>query len=194
MDFEINSKGEIRKYIRAERKKKTLEQFCKWSAEICNQLLTNPVVNHADTIAAYYPLPDEPDIRPLIQKLYQQGKTILLPHVINDTEMTFFPYEGEKELIEGAFHIMESKIKVTSYKEKYGKILFLIPGMAFTTNGKRLGRGKGYYDRFLANVEYDKLKVSNISTIYKIGICYPYQVLDDIPIEKNDILMDEVIF
>lgn len=60
----------------------------------------------------------------------------------------------------------------------------LIPGMAFTQDGKRLGRGKGYYDRLLAQMP----------SVYKIGICFPFQLLKDIPTDENDILMDEVIY
>ena len=192
MDYETKSKAEIRNYIRAERQKQVPAQLKDWSATLCNHLLKHPVVSHAEIIGAYYPLPDEPDIRLLILHLYQQGKTILLPHVINDTEMTFLPYDGEEKLNEGAFHIMEPKAKDISYREMVGNIIFLIPGMAFTTNGKRLGRGKGFYDRFLAQTEANMHKKNN--TIYKIGICYPFQILDNIPTDINDIMMDEVIF
>ena len=82
--------------------------------------------------------------------------------------MTFLPYDGEEKLNEGAFHIMEPKAKDISYREMVGNIIFLIPGMAFTTNGKRLGRGKGFYDRFLAQTEANMHKKNN--TIYKIGL------------------------
>ncbi|MDR0745007.1 MAG: 5-formyltetrahydrofolate cyclo-ligase, partial [Mediterranea sp.] len=53
---------------------------------------------------------------------------------------------------------------------------------AFDTSGSRLGRGKGYYDKLLAKL-----------TAYKIGICFPFQLLDEIPAEEFDIQVDEVI-
>ena len=60
--------------------------------------------------------------------------------------------------------------------------LAVIPGMAFTLDGERLGRGKGYYDRLLAKMPM----------VYKLGLCFPFQILDAIPTDENDVLMDEV--
>ena len=59
----------------------------------------------------------------------------------------------------------------------------IVPAMAFDKQGHRLGRGKGYYDRFL----------SRIPNIYKIGVCFPFQMLESIPSESTDVVMDEVI-
>ena len=56
--------------------------------------------------------------------------------------------------------------------------------MGFDRNGNRLGRGKGYYDRFLERA----------GSVYKIGICFPFQVFDEIPTDENDISMDLVLF
>ncbi len=61
--------------------------------------------------------------------------------------------------------------------------LAVVPGMAFDKSGNRLGRGKGYYDRLLPLIGYK----------YKIGICFPFQFLDSIPVEPTDIPVDEVI-
>lgn len=54
--------------------------------------------------------------------------------------------------------------------------------MAFTLDGERLGRGRGYYDRLLAKMP----------SVYKMGLCFPFQVLDVLPTDENDVLMDEV--
>jgi 5-formyltetrahydrofolate cyclo-ligase len=62
-------------------------------------------------------------------------------------------------------------------------LIAIVPGMAFDKQGHRLGRGKGYYDRFL----------SRIPNIYKIGVCFPFQLVESVLSEKTDILMDEVI-
>jgi 5-formyltetrahydrofolate cyclo-ligase len=63
--------------------------------------------------------------------------------------------------------------------------LFIIPGRAFTLDWKRLGRGKWYYDRFLAQKIYKKSK--------KIWICFDFQVHENIPTEKHDIMMNKII-
>ncbi|MCA9386487.1 5-formyltetrahydrofolate cyclo-ligase [Candidatus Dojkabacteria bacterium] len=65
----------------------------------------------------------------------------------------------------------------------YENMIAIVPGLAFTKDGKRLGRGGGWYDRFFA-----KHKVKR-----KIGLCFKEQILKDLPVEEHDILMDEVI-
>jgi 5-formyltetrahydrofolate cyclo-ligase len=59
----------------------------------------------------------------------------------------------------------------------------VVPGMVFDAQGHRLGRGKGYYDRFLAK----------LPGVYKIGLCFSWQMVDEVPSEANDITMDEVM-
>ena len=59
----------------------------------------------------------------------------------------------------------------------------MVPGMAFDRNNNRMGRGKGYYDRFLAT----------IPQAYKIGVCFKFQLVDEIPTDALDIRMDEII-
>ena len=59
----------------------------------------------------------------------------------------------------------------------------IIPGMSFDNDGNRLGRGKGYYDRLLAK----------IPQTYKIGMCFDFQKVEEVPTEETDIRMDEVL-
>jgi len=133
------------------------------------------------TILAYWPLPDEVDIRPLIDQLVAQGVTVVLPKVTGDETMELRRYASRADLEEGAFHIMEP---VGDAFEAYDQIGFaLVPGMAFDAACHRLGRGKGYYDRFL----------SAHPNIYKIGVCFPFQRVAEVPSEAHDVIMDEVI-
>ena len=85
------------------------------------------------------------------------------------------------ELQEGRFGIMEP---VGQLFEDYDQIdLVVVPGMAFSKVGHRLGRGKGYYDRLLPKLTRAK----------KIGICFPYQVVKYVPIFPEDVRMDRII-
>ena len=61
--------------------------------------------------------------------------------------------------------------------------LVIVPGVAFDRDGNRLGRGKGYYDRLLPR----------IPSAYKVGICFPFQIVEEVPAEPFDIRMDEII-
>ena len=102
---------------------------------------------NCQTILLYHSLPDEVNTHDLIRILYAQGYTILLPTVVG-CNLTLHVYEGEDTMNIGlAYGIQESLGKLFT---EYSHIdLAIIPGMAFTQQGDRLGRGKGYYDRLL---------------------------------------------
>ena len=141
------------------------------------------------TILAYWPLPDEVDIRPLINALVAQGTTVLLPKVVDDEHMELRRYASQSDLTEGAFHIMEP---TGAPFADYDKIdVALIPGMAFDAAGHRLGRGKGYYDRFLASLRPSGL-IPHPSPLL-IGVCFPFQRVAEVPTEEHDICVDEII-
>ena len=151
------------------------------SHPIIEQLLSHPKVLSSKSIILFHSLPDEVFTHSLIDTLYSQGKRVLLPKVVSPTEMTLHEYHGPNSLSLGAFGILEPNNEVT---DKVNASLAIIPGVAFDKDGNRLGRGKGYYDRLLPN----------LMPIYKIGVCFPFQFLDNIPHDLHDISMDEIIF
>ena len=141
------------------------------------------------TVMAYWPLPDEVDIRPLINALVAQGATVLLPKVVDDEHMELCRYASQNDLTEGAFHIMEPTGAPFADYEKID--VALIPGMAFDAAGHRLGRGKGYYDRFLASLRPSGL-IPQPSPLL-LGVCFPFQRVAEVPTEEHDICVDEII-
>lgn len=152
------------------------------SEEICGRVFCSVWWQKADTLLLYYPLADEVDVRPLIQKAYKDGKRVLLP-VCCGEELELHLYEGESSLSPGAFGIMEptgALFPVECYPDIQ---LALIPGMAFDGKGHRLGRGKGYYDRLLPSLTGARLT----------GICFPFQLLDEVPTAPHDIAVHEVV-
>ena len=147
-------------------------------------------------IMAYWPLKDEVDIRPLIGQLVGQGRTVLLPKVTGPETMELRRYTGPDDLKEGAFHIMEPTGELFT---DYGQIdVVLVPGMAFDAAGHRLGRGKGYYDRFLAELNGLFLRTNLAPRTSHlapriIGVCFPFQRVAEVSTEAHDVVMDEVI-
>lgn len=137
----------------------------------------------AKTVLAYAALPDEVDTTTLLDQLLADGKTILLPKVIDHEKMEVRLYTGRNDLQEGAFHILEPI--GLPFRNLSAIDVAIIPGMAFTRDGKRLGRGKGFYDRFLAQLP---------SSTVRIGICFPFQLIENIPTESHDLSMDKVIY
>ena len=176
-------KKELRQFIRNEKRQYSSSQLEELSLSVLSRLNGNEHLQRAKTILMYYSLPDEVNTHVYIDQLLERGKKILLPEVIDGENMVIREYTGKHDLKEGAFHIMEP-IGSLFPEERYQEIdLAIIPGMAFDAKRNRLGRGKGYYDRFL----------QKIPQVYKIGICFPFQLIDKIPTEETDIKMDAIM-
>lgn len=151
------------------------------SLPVLQRMLDNRSVKEADTILMYYSLPDEVFTHEVINTLVAEGKTVLLPVVLNGEDMELRLYRGTEDLRMGSFGIMEP---VGKPFRNYSDIdVAVIPGMSFDNHGNRLGRGKGYYDRFL----------TNIPQAHKIGMCFGFQKVDEVPTEETDVRMDEIL-
>ncbi len=177
----MQSKKELRQWIRAQKKLMSQEERLRQSAVIVEEILQHPRIIAARVVMAYSSLPDEVNTLDLLAQLLSKGKRVLLPKVINDHEMQLCEMRSMNDLSEGAFHIMEPNGPVFT---DYNLIdVAIVPGMAFDHDGHRLGRGRGYYDRFLAQLPY----------IYKIGVSFSFQKVSFVPVEANDIIMDEIL-
>lgn len=106
---------------------------------------------------------------------------MLLPKVTDGEHMELRLYTSPDDLALGAYNIMEPTGETfISYDEIDTAV---IPGMAFDASGNRMGRGKGYYDRFLPL----------LPDAFKIGICFSFQFVNNIPTGSLDIPVDEVL-
>ena len=177
-------KKELRRYIREQKRHFTPQQLGEMSLGIMSLLLSNSHIQKADAILMYHSLPDEVDTHSALDQLLAMGKKVLLPKVVSETEMTIHEYTGRDSLQPSEpYGILEPTTPEFSIVNCQLSIVIVVPGMAFDRQGHRLGRGKGYYDRFL----------SRIPNIYKIGVCFPFQLIDKVPFEPTDILVDEVL-
>ncbi len=175
----MSEKEELRKEVFF-RSKYTDESLLKSKSEkICSLIEKHPKFYLAKNIALYYPLKGEVDVIPIIKKYYIT-KNILLPVIINDN-IKLKLYTGEKKLARGALGIKEPEGEIWDQISTLD--LIIVPGIAYDLSGNRLGRGKGYYDRFLSTI-----------MAYKIGICFDFQIFESIPMQPHDSKVDEVIF
>lgn len=142
-------------------------------------LETHPAFQVAKTVLLYYSLPDEVNTHGLIERWYRR-KRLLLP-VVKGTELELRLYRGSNHMATGAFGIAEPE--GTPFTDYAAITLAVVPGMAFDVQGNRLGRGKGFYDRLLPQLMQAR----------KIGICFPYQLTDNIPADPSDFRMDDII-
>lgn len=175
------NKKELRKEIRNRKLQYTQGQLKELSEPIINRLRHHPKLIAAKTVMLYHSLPDEVFTHDFVDEMVQMGKEVLLPVVTSETEMEIRRYTGPEDMKISSFNILEP---VGEPFVDYDKIdLIAVPGMSFDTSGNRLGRGKGYYDRFLKQARQ----------AYKLGICFDFQKLDSIPADEYDEKVDAVL-
>ena len=173
----VHTKQGLRSYIRCTKKCYTHEQMDEESAQIMEALENTPQFQKADTVMLYSSLPDEVRTTAFIEK-WRNHKRIILPTVVGD-DIVPVELTADTAFAVGDFNIMEPQN--SPYTGGYD--LIVVPGMAFDSSGNRLGRGKGYYDRFLAQHP----------DVPKIGICFDFQLVGNVPTDSNDIRMDAVL-
>ena len=174
-------KEDLRREIRRRKQQYTPSQLEELSEPIIARL--RPLLVDAQVILAYYSLPDEVCTHQLIDDLVAEGKTVLLPKVLDTTTMELRLYTGPHDLASGPFGILEptgSPFHLSALSPSID--VALIPGIAFDALGHRLGRGRGYYDRFLRTMR-PRL----------IGLCFDFQIVEVVPFDANDIPVDIVI-
>lgn len=172
-------KTELRQLIRQQKRQFTPAQLEQLSLPVLTRL--RPLLAEVSVVMVYYSLPDEVCTHQLIDELVAAGKTVLLPKVLDNETMQISRYQSKTDLREGDFHIMEP---VGDPFTDYSQIdIALIPGMAFDAEGHRLGRGKGYYDRFLRS----------LPKVKKIGVCFDFQKVESVPSEAHDVVVDIVV-
>ena len=179
------TKDEIRRIV-AERKQ-TIDDTREPSRQVIAQLMLLPEMKTCSTIMTYVDFGKEVRTVPLISELFNLRKHVVVPFCHNG-EIHLFRLKNLKELAPGYFGILEPKIELRQLSDRQAMPnelnLIFVPGMAFDPNGGRLGRGKGFYDRFLKK---------NSENTLKIGLAFDWQLFDAIPMFENDQYVDIVV-
>ena len=141
----------------------------------------------ADIVFAFVSMPDEIDTTPILRAALEAGKKVALPKVVGE-DLAFYKISNlEQDIAPGAFGILEPVpgLRQVTQEELSGlSCVVLVPGVAFDRENYRLGRGKGFYDRFFDSVG---------NSVYKIGIGYSFQLVEKVPREPHDQKLDAVI-
>ena len=168
----------LRAIVEQKRRIMTKEQVEEQSALIMAQLEQMSAFREAKTVLLYYPIHNEVDLRPLLTK-YKGQKIFLLP-VTHRHSMEVRPYDGEDMMRRGRLGVPEPQ--TSTYR---GHIdLIIVPGVVFDQHRHRIGRGGGYYDRFLRKQ----------LTAKKVGVCYSFQLKKHtIPHSWRDEKLDRII-
>ncbi len=134
-------------------------------------------------VAGYMPVRHEIDVRPLMDKIAESGRTLVLPVVKErDAPLVFREWAPGEPLEDGAFGV---PIPLPDRPERLPEIL-LVPLAAFDREGFRLGYGGGYYDRTLAALRAG-------GDVTAIGVAYSGQEMDRVPREETDQPLDWIV-
>lgn len=176
-------KAALRKQIHTVLQKISPASRATTSAQICARLKEQPFFQTATAVLFFAPLPGEADAWLLLEETLAAGKTAALPR-FDPPEQGYVACRVQNlrtEIVAGQFGIREPRPGCAEIP--FGRLdLILVPGVAFDLNGNRLGRGKGFYDRLLAETRG-----------VKCGVAFEEQIVDEIPIGSHDAAMDFIV-
>lgn len=175
----VVDKSSLRREIRSRLDRISVEQRRTRSRQIVEQLSQLPAFCQTSVVYAYYPTKTEVDLRPLLEKALAAGKIVALPRVEQKTMMRFYRITTLADVHSGAYDIMEPN----GNELISAPGLMLVPGLAFTADGRRLGHGGGYYDRYLA--EHQDLET--------VAAAFHEQMMADLSTEVHDRKMDHIV-
>ncbi|MGH0054324.1 MAG: 5-formyltetrahydrofolate cyclo-ligase [Sphaerochaetaceae bacterium] len=169
----MNRKQLLRGQRREQEKHLKGSDFSQEDQATCEALLSSRLYKHASWIFAFYPLATEVNIKPILQDAIAH-KHLALPVCEADNSLVFHEVTTQVLLQKGPLGIIEPQ-EGRQVVPTQGTLI-LVPALAFTAQRERLGRGKGYYDRFL----------QSWSQIDSLGICRKHQLVTELPLEPWD--------
>lgn len=150
------------------------------SHKIADLLLATDAYKNSNTIFCYMSMGGEPVTDEIIERALEDGKRVGIPLCVGPHDMVVKEYKSGDELARGAFGIREPLAEATEITANEFD-LAIVPCVACSEDGRRIGHGAGYYDRFLS-----------VSGFNKIALCFEKLLTDDIPLEDTDVYMDGV--
>jgi 5-formyltetrahydrofolate cyclo-ligase len=126
-------------------------------------------------VAAYAAQGTEPPTRPMLDRLRALGVTVMLPVVV-DTGLRWAPYDGWEQLVPGPLGLQQPAGPLLPADVLRDVQVVAAPALAVDRHGHRLGRGGGYFDRALADVEKSSA----------VAVVFDDEVLDEVPVEAHD--------
>ena len=174
-------KNQLRDWIRKHKRAMTIEEIEERSAKLVELFLASEAYKNAKTVYGYLPYNQEVRTVPMLEQALKDGKRVAVPKCYGD-EMRFI-YMDDLSLVENGYANIPEPIADDPVAEDK-TALVLMPGMAFTKNGDRMGYGGGFYDKFLA-AEPDHPT---------LALCYDFQMVESLPTEEYDIPVDCVLW
>jgi len=149
---------------------------------ITEKLLSLDIIASADLVLSYISIGSEVSTESFIDSMLQLGKNIAVPKCSSGGIMHFHTIKSADDLSCGKYNIPEPH-KNCPIAKITDKPVCIVPGLAFTSDGKRLGYGGGYYDRFLSAHPH----------VYTIALCFDDLVTDNLPTESHDVRINAIL-
>lgn len=174
------TKKELRGVMKKRNLEMTPEARSAASERIFSRVVQLPAFADARCVALFCALPDEPQTEEVL-RCWSGTRRIVVPRVEGDT-MSFYDYHPES-MCAGPFGIAEPS-GAGQPCDPADIDFMVVPGVAFTAAGARMGRGRGYYDKYLLQPGFRAVKA---------GVCYAHQLVAELPLEPHDVPMDYII-
>ncbi|WP_460832365.1 5-formyltetrahydrofolate cyclo-ligase [Nocardioides hungaricus] len=159
------------------RNRRPLAEVGEAARAIARHLLASDAVRRAATVAAYVSVDGEPGTGPLLDGLRAAGKRVVLPVVLPDRDLDWAVYTGPDGLVPARFGLLEPTADPLGPDSIGTADVVLVPALAVSPTGVRLGRGGGCYDRALGRVP--------VGT-FTCALLYDEEVGVDVPVEPHD--------
>lgn len=179
-------KHSIRKQLLTRRGGLSPEIVLEYSNKITEHLINLDVYQQATNIMLYIATKNEVQTKAIITTAQKNGKRIFVPLIVRRDKklLPSLLIDFEKELTIGHMGILEPKKEFYRIYPPAALDLIIVPGVAFTVQGHRLGLGGGYYDRFLSKLN---------PKILSIALSFEIQILNEIPLDEKDMAVDYII-
>lgn len=179
------AKAELRERVKQARS--ALDDRAERSGRIWDRALLLPEVAAAKTLLCYLDVRTEVQTRQFLPALAARGLTLAVPFCVGD-DLHLFHFERADELVVGVFGVLEPhgdlRLLIEKQIDPAVVDVAFIPGVAFDRAGNRLGYGRGYFDRLLAELRDDCVR---------IGLAFACQVVDVVPAENHDERVDRIV-
>jgi len=177
------AKEALRKRLAALRRTVSSETRQSFALAMSQRVVAEPSFEGAKVLLAYSALRFEIDPRAIVERAFEQGKTVVLPRIIAETrELALHVYRPGDELVESGF-VVQEPLPSAPLIAASEIDLVLVPGLAFDVRGHRLGYGQGYYDRTLPA----------LTRAVRFGLSFELSLLVEVPASAHDVPVDCVV-
>lgn len=183
-----NKKKQIRREKLKIRREMNIEEKSNYDKIIKDKFFESSFYKESENIFIYISYDSEINTKYIITRAIKEGKKIYVPRTEFSTKlMNAVIIENFDNLVESRYGILEPK-KDEPFIDPNDLDLIVVPGVAFDKNGGRVGYGAGYYDRY-----FKRINNENKSKIVKLALAYDFQLMDKVPTDEEDVLIDAVM-